>query len=424
MIKQEIIDFFEKNCDDRGIPNILNQKWVELIKLHSKDEIREALAKYIVDNKIPFPLKTIDEEETKQLFFRFHNTSMLGEYKDFENVQEKYDYKYKYSDIPLGVIDKSHTFNNISDYFQQENRMKCGSNTCSAPLEIWNDYDKLTTMNWHFWRIGVMGDSDLTEKSFRSGFRLGTYTATQFKPSVAKALYEKHQAENILDTSCGWGDRLAGFYGTPKTKLYVGCDPNPDVFEVYKKQCVFYEKVITGKEPKLIEKENYFECIGSKTVKIWNLPSEDVEWTLYTDIFDLYFTSPPYFETEKYASDTDKVENQSWSRYNSFESWKNDFFFDVTKKVWPTIRSGGYMMINIIEPRGRNGQRFGLCDDMVETFSNFEESFYVGKIGMRMMARPNAKELKEVFIEPVWTFMKGVETYPFKTNTSLEDFLV
>lgn len=349
---------------------------------------------------------------------------MLGEYKDFENVQEKYDYKHKYSDIPLGVIDKSHAFNNISDYFQQENRMKCGSNTCSAPLEIWNDFDKLTTMNWHFWRSGVMGDSDLTEKSFRSGFRLGTYTATQFKPSVAKALYEKHQAENILDTSCGWGDRLAGFYGTPKTKLYVGCDPNPDVFEVYKKQCVFYEKVITGQEPKLIEKENYFECIGSKTVKIWNLPSEDVEWTLYNDTFDLYFTSPPYFETEKYASDTDKVENQSWSRYNSFESWKNDFFFDVTKKVWPTIRDGGYMMINIIEPRGRNGQRFGLCDDMVETFSNFDNSFYVGKIGMRMMARPNAKELKEVFIEPVWTFMKGVETYPFKTNNSLEEFLV
>jgi glycosyltransferase involved in cell wall biosynthesis len=104
-------------------------------------------------------------------------------------------------------------------------------------------------MNWIFWRPGVMS-GDLDEGSFRDSFRLGTYTATQFKPSVAKALYEKHDAVNVLDTSCGWGDRLAGFYATPSTKLYVGCDPNPDVFEVYKKQYpdVHFTGFKTGKD--------------------------------------------------------------------------------------------------------------------------------------------------------------------------------
>ena len=423
MIKQEIVDFFNNNKDTRGIPSVSNEKWKNLIDSYDKDDIRHSLSEYIITNNIPFPIKQIDEQEVKDLFLRFYNKSMLGEYKEFDLVEERYEYKNKYSDNPLGVIDKSHTFNKISDYFQQENRMKCGSNSCSAPLEIWNDRDKLDTMNWHFWRPGVMGDSDLNEKSFRSAFRLGTYTATQFKPSVAKALYEKHNAINVLDTSCGWGDRLAGFYGTKTTKLYVGCDPNPDVFEVYKKQCVFYETLISSEPPKIIEKENYFECVGSKTVKIWNLPSEDVDWTLYTNTFDFYFTSPPYFETEKYASDTDKVDNQSWSRYNSFESWKNDFFFKVTEMVWPTIVDDGFMMINIIEPRGKNGKRFGLCDDMVESFGKFDKCSYIGKIGMRMMARPHAKELKGVFIEPVWTFRKNNDQYIKSNNVSLEDFL-
>jgi len=421
MIKEEIVKYFANNCDERGIPKISNKNWLEFIQLHDKDDIRQSLTEYVHKNNIPFPTRVIDEYRMKDLFVKFSKKSHLEEYKDYSVVKERYDYKYKYSDSPLGVIDISHAYNDVSDYFQQENRMKCGSNKEAAPMDIW--YNKefsvasrhLSGMNWIFWRSGVMMDKDVDETTFRDGFRLGTYTATQFKPSVAKALYEKHDAVNVLDTSCGWGDRLAGFYATSSTKLYVGCDPNPDVFEVYKKQCLEYEKMLGGK-PKLIESENYFECIGKKTVKIWNLPSEDVDWNLYVDTFDFYFTSPPYFETEKYASDTDKVSNQSWSRYNSFNGWKYDFFFKVTEMVWKTIKNNGYMMLNIIEPRSRGSKRLPLCDDMVDHFCSFESSHYIGKIGMRMMARPNAAELKDIFIEPIWVFKKGNSEYIKKND--------
>ena len=199
--------------------------------------------------------------------------------------------------------------------------------------------------------------------------------------------------------------------------MYVGCDPNPDVFEVYKKQCVFYEEAL-GSKPMLKSCPNYFECIGKKTVKIWNLPSEDVDWTQYSDTFDMYFTSPPYFETEKYAIDTDRVSDQSWSRYNSFDRWKHDFFFKVTELVWPTIKKDGYMMINIIEPRTKASTRHLLCDDMVDHFIEFPDSNYVGKIGLRMMARPDATELTDVYIEPIWVFRKGNDTYPKSTGLS------
>ena len=422
MINEEIVEYFSKNCDDRGIPEISFDGWQNLITTYEKDDIRNALAEYVHRNNIPFPIKRIHKDDFGNLFIRFCMKSHLPLYKEFDDVQERYDYKYKYSDKPLGVIDKTHAFNDVSDYFQQENRMKCGSNASLAPMEIWNDKDNLSRMNWIFWRNGVMEDSGVNEKTFRSSFRLGTYTATQFKPSVAKAIYEKHEAVNVLDTSCGWGDRLAGFYATLTTKLYVGCDPNPEVFEVYKKQCVAYEELL-GATPVLTESEDYFECVGKKTVKIWRKPCEDVNWDLYINTFDLYFTSPPYFDTETYGTTTDKTEDQSWSRYNSFDAWKYNFFFKVTDLVWKTIKSDGYMMINIIEPRSRRGVRLKLCDDMVETFESFEGSNYIGKIGMRMVARPNTQELNSVFIEPVWVFRKNNSSYIDDDKLTIEDFL-
>jgi len=420
MILSEIVDYFGQHQDQRKIPNLTKEEWNALISKYEKDDIRDSLASFIIKVGTEFPLKIISKQDMCELFYEFYNTSMETLYKDFDVVSERYDYKYK--DTPLGVIDRSHYYNDISDYFQQINRMKCGSIYEESPMEIWSNEDKLAKMNWHFWRAGVMEDSGIDDAVFREAFRIGAYTATQFKPSVAKALYERHRAENILDTSCGWGDRLAGFYGTPKTKLYVGCDPNPDVFEVYKKQCVEYEKII-GDTPQLIEQENYFECHGKKTVKIWRKPSEDVNWSLYTDTFDLYFTSPPYFETERYASDTDAVSDQSWSRYNSFDRWKYDFFFKVTEMVWTTIRQNGFMMINIIEPKAKSGGRLNLCDDMVDHFAALPESNYIGKIGMRMVARPDAEKLEKVFIEPVWVFRKSSSDYEFNKKSTLEAFL-
>ena len=411
MIIPTIVQYFKKNCDSRGIPAIPNREWMQFIQQHTKDDIRDSLAEYIVVNNIPFPLKEITEHEFRNLFHTFSTRSMLPEYKDFPEVLERYDYRDKYSDMPLGVIDRSHAFNDISDYFQQENRMRCGSSCTDAPMDTWQNQALLAKMNWIFWRAGVMRDSDMDQQAFRAAFRLGTYTATQFKPTVAKALYEKHGAVNVLDTSCGWGDRLAGFYGTPSTQLYVGCDPNPAVFEVYKQQCMAYERLLGG-SPILTESTDYFECVGKKTVKIWRKPSEDVDWSLYRDTFDFYFTSPPYFETEKYASDTEKTSDQSWARYDTFTAWKQDFFFKVTQQVWSCIKTDGYMMINIIEPRSRKGTRHNLCDDMVDTFNRFTDAHYLGKIGMRMAARPDAAELKKVFIEPVWVWRKGNPVYP------------
>ena len=420
MIIPSILSYFDQYKDGRGIPHIPNSDWRNFITQYSKRDIKDSLTEYIIANKLPFPSKEIIHTEMAELFDRFSKTSMLNQYKYPSSVFERADYKYKYSDKPLGVIDKSHTYNSVSNYFHQENRMKCGSNQCSSPWDIWHSRKLLDDMNWHFWRLGTLGKSDVCENTFRSAFRIGTYTATQFKPNVAKALYEKHDAKVVLDTSCGWGDRLAGFYATPGTEMYVGCDPNPDVYKTYKTQCVEYEKQL-GYNPMLKDHGDHFTCDGSKKVIIYNLPSEDVDWSLYENTFDFYFTSPPYYETERYA--VNHSSTQSWQRYPTFEDWKNNFFFRVNKMIWKTLKDSAYMMINIIEPRTSKGTRLNLCDDMVDDILTYPNAYYLGKIGMRMQARPHAivnANKNSIFVEPIWVFRKNDQSYPINTDSLIE----
>ena len=161
MIDPIIQKYFQIHSDSRGIPDISNRDWISFTSTYEKELIRENLAEYITNNNIPFPTKEISYSEFVDLFERFSKTSMLDEYKHFDKVLEKVDYKYSYSDKPLGVIDKSHVYNSVSNYFQQTNRMKCGSNLVDSPWDIWHSREKLEKMNWHFWREGALGNSEI-----------------------------------------------------------------------------------------------------------------------------------------------------------------------------------------------------------------------------------------------------------------------
>jgi predicted RNA methylase len=90
------------------------------------------------------------------------------------------------------------------------------------------------------WRLG---NKELSIGSYITAFRLSAYIATQFKPQVAKFFYEITNAKTVFDSSCGWGDRLAGFYCS-SAKEYYGTDPNDQTFEIYKKQCIEYETLL------------------------------------------------------------------------------------------------------------------------------------------------------------------------------------
>ena len=250
-------------------------------------------------------------------------------------------------------------------------------------------------------------------------FRLGAYIATQFKPVVAKCFYEMTDARTVLDTSCGWGDRLCGFFASKSAEMYIGCDPNPNTFEVYKKQCIEYEKILTGHAPKITETKDKFMSVGEKRVIIYRSGAEDIPYGQFPPI-DCAFTSPPYFSTETYNKGGEHEEDQSWSKFSEYDSWRDDFFLPVSSKSFEVLSENGHLLINIMNPKVK-GKMFPSCDEVVDLL----RPYFKGQIGMRIMQRPQSSES---FLEK-WSDVKGdsdenqVSDKEGIDRTAMQDFM-
>ena len=232
----------------------------------------------------------------------------------------------------------------------------------------------------------------LGEASYMSAFRLGTYIATQFKPNVAKAIYHMTDAKKVLDTSCGWGDRLAGFY-TSDAEEYIGCDPNPNTFMQYYKQIETYEKFLGNTDVKIHagqttkDSPSFIGVDGKKKVRIYRCGAEDLPWDEINNV-DCAFTSPPYFSTEEYNKGGEHEEDQSWFKFNEYEKWRDDFYLPVSLNSHKSLSENGFLFVNIMDPKIK-GKRYHSCDELVDSL----EEYFIGQIGMRIMQRPQGLSL-------------------------------
>ena len=444
----EIFITLRDHADECGVPVFNKEEWKNIVDNYDRKKVIEVLAHYIVNNKPTFPLRKISHDKMKKCFKNLLDRDMSdlkivrwGMTMIDYIVKLKYDYDCT-GEKCLYMIQLGHEYNDASSYFQQENRLKCNSYGYKGPLNAWVDLDALKKMNWTFWRPSMIGKNGIRSRDYRSSMRVSGYVATQFKPHVAKVIYQMNNAKRILDTSCGWGDRLVGFYCTKGTEVYYGCDPNEHVYKAYKKQCIEYEKLLGTKEEdiKIVEgiwvgideevdegDENlgskgcaYFECKGKKHVRIYNGCAEDIvlgadnvladnvlaDNVLASGDFDLLFTSPPYFKTERYNEGGNGEGLQSWKRYDTFDKWRDKFLYKMIQNVGMSLKIGGKIMLNIVDPQIKN-KRYKVCDDMVEYVVGlgFE---YNGWILQRMKGGPAKKGLcgENWYGEPIFSFTK------------------
>ena len=399
-----------KYADENKLPIMDQQTFETVTNDLGKEKFRELLAEYIAEVRPKFPLKQISADVMRQCFKSLQKQDVWEFVKPIEqldkNVKEKYDdYKYNFKDHGLGIIDAPSIYNDVSNYFHQHLRLNCSSFGFKAPMDVWQNgtaKDILRCLG-PIWRginsmkpVEIEGKTELrggslTDKSYISAFRLGTYIATQFKPNVAKTIYQMTNAKRVLDTSCGWGDRLAGFFASDATE-YIGCDPNPNTFKQYLKQIETYNSFLST----------------PKKVTIYNCGAEDLPWDKIDNI-DCAFTSPPYFSTERYNEGGEKEENQSWFKFDEYSKWRDDFYLPVAKK---SMERSKHMFVNIMDPNIKN-KRYYSSDELVDSLKDN----FVGQIGMRIMQRPKSDKLFEseeekaefmnrIYIENVWCFSK------------------
>lgn len=152
----------------------------------------------------------------------------------------------------------------------------------------------------------------------------GTQKVSNFRPTVAKYFYEKYSNNGIiLDFSCGFGGRLLAALSSNNVIEYHGVEPSLPTFN------------------SLLNIKN--DLNDKKIINIHQIAFEDS--TFNKNYFDLSFSSPPYYNTELYIDNNEKM--QSYNRYKSKNEWRDKFLKVLIQKNYDYLKDNGYFIINI-----------------------------------------------------------------------------
>jgi hypothetical protein len=410
------LEYFDKFLNMKPYLSIDEKEWEYIKRTFDKDDVKESLAKVAMTYEIPYAEiseKDAYKELTNLKGMRHNEILVEGDWFAREGTEYRYGLEFEGKQQYFRRIN---TGNKASNYFQQVNRWSVDGTIAPGPKRTWESEKFMTSLMGAAYTLKL---PSLNRSSFRTMIGLRKYICSQFKPNVAKVLYDKLDSKSILDFSAGWGDRLAGFYGSETGEYYLGIDPRKENHPIYQEQAEFYDKHRT-----------MFEV--DKTVDFVISPAEEVEFTQMGE-FDTVFTSPPYFGVERYSYD----DTQSWVRYKTIEEWNEKFLHKTLEKIWPSIKSGGYLMVNISDVYASSGAKqkrlnsggklwLEICNPMNDFLSTFSDSEYQGCIGMEMAKRPNSggagtasddrfteeslelaeKTKDKTFCEPIWIWRK------------------
>lgn len=222
----------------------------------------------------------------------------------------------------------------------------------------------------------------VVEKDFYKYIGIGSggiQYVNEFCPWIARDIYKKYCRDGyiVLDPCSGWGGRTLGLASCMfKDITYITTDPSKKT----------YEGLLKLKD---------FLKLGDN-FKYYNLPFEDLE--LEADSVDFVFTSPPYFDTERYSQD----EGQSFMRNDSYEKWKTNFLYVMLDKIIKALKHDRYCLLNV------GKVRYPIDEDIVNYLWNKYQiecnrvsDFRIGGFGIG--ARTDEEGLGEPFIE----FKKG-----------------
>jgi hypothetical protein len=170
----------------------------------------------------------------------------------------------------------------------------------------------------------MMSDSKLRIFNVRKSLKIfsGSQSVSNFRPTIAEYLYMKYCSDGavVLDPCMGYGGRLLGAIISSKVLSYHGIDP---CFLTYKGNKELDKKLN-------MKNDNQF----------YNIPFEDFTTNIS---FDLIFTSPPYFNVEKYSNEP----TQSYIRYPLYSQWVEGFLRPLIEKSYNYLKKNKYFILNV-----------------------------------------------------------------------------
>lgn len=257
-------------------------------------------------------------------------------------------------------------------YFPHWIEIKCGDEIYSLK-EAWGSDEKLKKLirKTYVWKC-KHNEPHWTNNRIRQNAKvfLTGQSVSNFRPTAAKYIYNRYGNNGyVFDMSAGFGGRMFGFMAS-NCKGYVSCEPSTKTYngllELANKSDKMISIVKGGSEDKFSDKDKY----------------------------DLCFSSPPYFDTEKYSTE----ETQSYIKYPTLDKWLNGFLKKTIENCYQYTKPNGYTIINIA-----NTPKYDILESKTIEFAKEVGFTLVDTLFLELSSVSKSKGRK---YEPIFVFKK------------------
>jgi hypothetical protein len=166
---------------------------------------------------------------------------------------------------------------------------------------------------------------------------------------------------NVYDYSAGYGGRLLGISTSRMRYNYTAVEPNTETFN----NLNYLNTLID-------------QAVGNKGTIIQSV-SEEYE----PEDVDLAFSSPPYFNLEKYSDEP----TQCMVRYTTMDEWFDGYVAPTMKNIHKGLNSDGVFATNIADYKSYGNKEYFVVDRWIETAEKLGFK-HTGTIKMMLNTRP------------------------------------
>lgn len=246
-----------------------------------------------IGSKDDFPYKKLFIKTSIEEFF--NNIKNYAKYLVIEgNNIRKLPASYAEADI-------------VTDLFNEKPRMLANVKDSISPYDYWQTNKK-------YIKERCSGDLECMREDIYANSR----EATTFSPVVSAYIYDTLLEEpgDVYDPFGGWGDRMIGAICSDKVLTYKCTDLNPDLADGY--------SAIIEHGPK-----------ASFTIG----DALELAKTEPANTYNLIFTSPPYFNFERY--------NKKNKLPDNYPRWLNEFVEPLIVELYRVLKPNGILAIHI-----------------------------------------------------------------------------
>jgi DNA methylase len=354
-----------------------NGNWPSAIE-EDKGAYLDAVVSYYRVTGFPFPVLNDNDKYT-----------IMAKLLRFSSNSAQFDFKggTEYAN-PLiannAVLQDGHGLNLANSYFPHMWSIKCGKKW--TPMEVFAQ-DKMLR------RIiskAMLLQNHVSDSSLRGMVKIFTNTqmVSNFRPTAAASIYYNFLPEAggvVWDMSSGFGGRLLGAIMCHRVKHYIGTDPSSPTMKGLMRMKAELVPLATqlGRAP--------------LSVTLYKIGSEDYSFVKANSL-DLCFTSPPYFDTEKYSDE----KTQSFFKYPTQDAWLYGFMRKTLANCHRGLKQDGYLVVNIAAVRSYPN----LAKEFVE-MAEANRFKLVDTLQLNLSRMPGKNLAKTKYkLEPIFVFLK------------------